>query len=220
MRKAQSGDVKETYLTQKPNPMAANMALVSLLVICLFSWIYWEQIQPLHSYLPANREKVFVDHQYWRLFTSMAVHFDLAHLLANSLPFGVFVYLVFGYYGAFNFPLLTLALGALVDLLVLLTYSEGTTLVGASGLVYLLAGFWLMMYIFIDRRYSVIKRFMRATGFALVTLFPTSFDERVSYRTHAMGFIVGILWAFFYFLPQKSRFRDAEIVEVNHEDLI
>jgi hypothetical protein len=44
-------------------------------------------------------------------------------------------------------------------------------------------------------------------------LVPTSFNPNTSYRSHALGFGAGIIFAVFYFLIFKGRFRSAERVE-------
>ena len=50
--------------------------------------------------------------------------------------------------------------------------------------------------------------------FILIVLIPTSFSPQISYRTHAIGFFVGVIVAVLYFLPNKNRFRLAEEIEI------
>ena len=54
---------------------------------------------------------------------------------------------------------------------------------------------------------------MRASGFGLIVLVPTVWDPSVSYRTHAIGFGAGILFAVVYFVKMKKELRKAERVE-------
>lgn len=206
--------VRETFLSQKPNPSGFTFSLISLLVVCGVSGIYWEQIEPYHRLVAGARDRIFIHGEYWRVFTAMAVHSNVTHLLSNALPLGVLIWLVHGYFGQAIYPWMSLCLGAAVNLISIYTYPSGSVLVGASGLVYLLAAFWLTMYIFLDRRFSMPKRLLRATGFALIVFFPTTFEEKVSYRTHAIAFGMGIFWALAYFPLQIKRFRTAEVIEV------
>ena len=83
--------------------------------------------------------------------------------------------------------------------------------------VYLMAGFWIMLYICLERRYSLAMRCIRAIGFSLIVLIPTGYNQSTSYRTHAIGFGVGVVAAIVYFLARKARFRASEVVETDWE---
>ena len=126
--------------------------------------------------------------------------------------FGVLAFLLYGYYGASVYPGLTFLSGAIVTALALRTYPAQTWLVGASGVVYWMAGFWLALYLMLERRVSIGKRVVRAFGFGVIVLVPTAFEPAVSYRTHFIGFLVGIAFAIAYFAKHKERFRAAERV--------
>ena len=104
-------------------------------------------------------------------------------------------------------------IGCLITAVSLSTYAPGTRLLGASGVVYLMAGFWLTSYLFIERRLSMGKRLLRASGFGLIVLVPTVWDPSVSYRTHAIGFGAGILFAVVYYVKMGKELRKAERVE-------
>ena len=188
------------------------MALGSVAVLFVASLVYWSDFGGLASLLPASRESVYFRGEYWRLATSILVHADFQHFLANGVVFGVLAFLVYGYYGASVYPGLTLLLGAIVTGLALRTYPAQTWLVGASGVVYLMAGFWLALYLMLERRVSIGKRVVRAFGFGVIVLVPTAFEPAVSYRTHLIGFLVGIAFAIAYFAKHKERFRAAERV--------
>ena len=142
------------------------------------------------------------------------MHADLGHFFSNAIFLALFSYLLFGYFGFWVFPVLGLLLAALTNYLSLLTYPPGVSLVGASGLVYWMAGFWLSMYLLVDRSLGFGKRVMRAIVVALVVLLPSRFQENVSYRTHAIGFGLGITSAFVYFRHKRESIRAAEVMEV------
>ena len=55
---------------------------------------------------------------------------------------------------------------------------------------------------------------MRAVGIVLVVLLPSTLQENVSYRTHAIGFGLGVVSAFVYFRRNRESIRAAEVVEV------
>ena len=205
--------VAETFLSRKPSGSSVTVGLLMTTFVCAASAIYWSNPADLASQLPGNPEAVFQKHQYWRLFTGILVHADLQHFLSNAPGFAFLTGLIYGYYGWAPCLLLTFVGGSLVNLLSLYTYPPNTILTGASGCVYLLAAFWLTMYVCLERRHSIAGRLMRGAGFSLVMLFPTALVPQVSYRAHAIGFAAGIIAAILYFLRRKDYFRRFEVFE-------
>jgi len=206
--------VKATLLSKKPAAGSFAVALVSVSFLFAASLLYWTDAFGVAAFLPASRESVFFRGEYWRLLTSIFIHADFGHFLSNGIVFGVLSFLLFAYYGPAVYPILTFAFGALVTGLSLRTYPARTQLVGASGVVYLMAGFWLVLYLLIERRLSIKKRLVRAVGFGLIVLLPTAVEPAVSYRTHFIGFVVGAAFGFAYFSKRKEALRAAERVEL------
>jgi membrane associated rhomboid family serine protease len=205
--------VKETHLSRSPVRGSLWVALASVLVLLVISLVYWFDLRGLAPYLPAGPERVFNHQEYWRLVTSIGAHADFRHFLSNGIVFGVLSFLLYGYFGAVVYPALTWGLGCLVTAVSLSTYPPTTRLIGASGVIYMMAGFWLASYLFIERRLNPGKRVLRAFGFGLIVLVPTVWDPSVSYRTHGIGFGVGVLFAVTYFIQKKNDLRKAERVE-------
>lgn len=206
--------IKETYLSQKPERDGYYAGLVSFLMILIPTVLYWENMYSLRGHVEAVPEQVFKNHEYWRLLTAMTIHSDLAHLLGNGIILVFLAYLLYSYFGLLIYPLLMVAAGMGVNFLSLLTYPPNAGLVGASGLIYVMAFFWLSLYLLVQRRYSIAGRLLRCIGFALVVFFPTSFDPQVSYRTHAIGAAVGAVLGILFFIAKKKAFREAEVVEL------
>jgi rhomboid protease GluP len=209
--------ISETLLSVKPQRSSSNAGLAAVAATFLISVIYWENWHNLAQWLPASRELVFQHKQYWRLFTGIFVHSDFMHFLSNAIPLALFSSLLYGYFGASIFPGLMLLLGCLIHFITLLTYPPGVTLVGASGVVYCMAGFWLMLYVLIERRFSISKRLVRSIGFALIVFVPSVFDPSVSYRAHAIGFFLGVIAALIYFRTQFEKIRQAEVIDHDEE---
>jgi len=206
--------VTETLLSRKPARGSLVVAAASVALLLLGSLVYWTNALGLARFLPASREAVFERSEYWRLFTSILAHADFEHFAANALVFGLLAFLLYGYYGALVFPVLSLANGALTTALSLTTYEPDTYLVGASGVVYWMGGFWLSVYLLVERRVGLGKRILRAVGFSLIVLIPTVFEPEVSYRAHAIGFGLGVAVGLAYFAARKSTLRAAERMEM------
>jgi rhomboid protease GluP len=205
--------VRETLLSRKPREYSREVAALTVLTVLWTSLLAWRNGSALLPTLAASSEGVFNQREYWRLLTAVAVHSDLEHFFSNVIFLGLFSYLLYGYFGFWVFPVLGLALAGLTNYLSLLTYPPQVSLVGASGLVYVMAGFWLSMYLAVERTLSIGKRLLRAVGIALVVLFPTSLQEEVSYRAHAIGLGLGAVSAFVYFRSRRASIRSAEVVE-------
>jgi rhomboid protease GluP len=205
--------IKETLLSRKPAALSFWVALASVAVLFLMSLVYWFDFMGLSELMPASREAVFVHQEYWRLLTSIGAHADFEHFLSNGIVFGVLALLLYGYYGPVAYPVGAILLGGLVTGVSLKTYEAHTLLLGASGVVYLMAAFWLTLYLLVERRFSMGKRVIRAVGFALIVLVPTAVEPAVSYRTHALGFGMGVAFALGYFAVKRDSLRRAERVE-------
>jgi rhomboid protease GluP len=209
--------IKQTCLSKKPAAGSSLVAAASLLAVMGFSLLFWSDYGGLASQLPASRDLVLAEGQYWRLFTSILIHADLRHLLSNAIGIFGLGHLLYGYFGFKVYPCMTLVFGSAVTLISLITYPPHTILLGASGVIYFMAAFWLTLYVSLERRFSFGMRVFRATGFILIVLFPTSFSPETSYRTHAIGFGVGIVIAALYFFINKDRFRREEVIEWDWE---
>jgi membrane associated rhomboid family serine protease len=192
--------------------------LASVAVLCGVSAIYWTDFLGLTSELAATPEMVFDHKEYWRLLTTIGTHANFQHLLSNAIVFGILSYLLYGYFGPVAYPALAVGGGVAVTALSLSTYPPMTILVGASGVTYLMAGFWLTLYLFVERRFSPVKRLLRSMGFSLIVLMPTVFEPTVSYRTHLFGFGVGMVLGLGFFHLSKASLRRAERVEIEFDD--
>jgi rhomboid protease GluP len=206
-----------TYFSKK-HPGAALFVSLFMLGLCLIlSRLYWLDLE-FSPLLSANKEQVFHNHEYWRLFTTTFVHGDMGHWLANAYMLGILGFFVYMYFGLGLYPVAAVMLSGLVNYLTIAAYHPQTSLVGASGMVYLLAGFWLTMFIFIERKRHWTRRLVIAAGAGLLILFPTTFETQVSYRAHFVGFVVGMAWGIFYFALNRRRIRAAEVWEVIIEE--
>lgn len=203
--------ILRTLLTPRPGRGAGWAALASVWIIALFSAEYWHDFLGLSDYLAASQQMVFADGQWWRLLTSMLIHADIRHLVGNAVPLALLVWLVYGYFGARIYPLATTIVGIAITAITLLTYSPQTRLVGISGLVYVLAGFWLTSFFLIERRLSVGQRLLRCAGFSLVMLLPSAVEPSVSYRVHAIGAVAGVAMGLVHFWIRRDWIRSAEI---------
>lgn len=210
-----------TMITGKLSAKAFIVASLSTILFMSVTLFYWLAPEVISDLFPAVRLQIFQHGQIWRLFTAMFVHADLEHLLSNMYMLWIFSFFVFGYFGFGVFPVFSILLGAVANALAILTYGPTTELLGASGLVYILGGFWLTLYPLIQRQYSVVNRSIRSIGIALVIFAPSTFVPTTSYITHAIGFLLGIGLGFFYFIKNKKMIRSHETYRISYvEDIL
>lgn len=214
--------IVKTLLNKKPKEQGYVFALLLVLTCAVVSIMVWKQILP-YSELASSQTNLFDKKNYYTLFTSLFIHADMQHLLSNSYMLFILSIFVFGnltpnFNKAFLLLFNLLAGSALVNLLTVLTYDSNTRLVGISGMVYLLAGFWFSVFLFVDRTHKVGGRLLRVVGTGLVILFPTSFEPTTSYQAHWTGLWIGLLMGIMYFYVHKSWIRSFEVVKAEIDD--
>ena len=202
--------VVSTLLSRKPGKGAAWAVVWTLGILLVVSVLYWWGPPGFAAVLPASGEAVFERGETWRLLTALAAHADPIHLLSNAVFLTWLIYLSYGAFGASLYPWSAVPLAAAALAVTLEGYPPNIRVVGASGMLYLLAGAWLMLYVLVERRLSVLKRLVRVVGFFLVVLVPTSIRPEVSYRAHAIGLFFGICLGLAYFLARRDSIRQGE----------
>ncbi|MEZ0391977.1 MAG: rhomboid family intramembrane serine protease [Pseudobdellovibrionaceae bacterium] len=211
--------VRQTWLSQRPASSALNLTLLSLLILALPGLLAFEQFPQWQLLFRVSGEKVFQSQEWYRLWSALFLHADFKHLLSNSFLFFILGYFLNAYFGSLVFPLIAFVFGGLINLVAISAMPAEVSLIGASGVVFWMGGAWLSLYLFLDRRQSWGQRWLRALGVGLVLFFPAeAFDPQVSYRSHAIGFVFGVLWGAAYFLLNKRRFRQREVIEWEWEE--
>jgi rhomboid protease GluP len=205
-----------TMITGKLSAKAFIVASLTTILFMSVTMFYWLAPDTIADLFPAVHSQIFQHGQIWRVFSAMFVHADLEHLLSNMYMLWIFSFFVFGYFGFGIFPISSILLGAAANAMAVLTYGPTTELLGASGLVYILGGFWLTLYPLIQRQYSVANRLIRAVGIALIIFAPSTFIPTTSYITHAIGFVLGVVLGIFYFIKNKDEIRSHERYRISY----
>lgn len=203
--------ILENWLTKKPHPDAPYIA-AGLGLLLLFSFLPYHSFFGSGAWMAASGHSIFERGEYWRLWTSLFAHGDFGHLAANSALFIPLTYLLSAYFGPFHLPLLGILLGGLINLVVLFSMPPHISLIGISGVVSWMAAAWLTLFVLVDRRERP-KRKAGAVIFLTLFLFvPETLKPQVSYYSHFVGYLLGIISGLLYFLLRRSTFRAAEIV--------
>jgi len=135
--------------------------------------------------------------QWWRLFTSMFVHFGISHIANNMLSLFILGRIVEQYYGHFRFLVLYLVSGLGGNILtVLLELHSGdfNLSAGASGAIFgIMSAFVLFAIRPETRRFFPLKNVLAGVFFSIM---PGFFNSGISISAHIGGFITGIILAF------------------------
>ena len=141
------------------------------------------------------------------------IHGSLKHIIANSIPVFVLSTGLFYFYRDLAFKVLIYSI--LISNLLVWGMARPSYHIGASGLIYSLAGFLFLS--------GVIRRHAGLMALSLIVVFQYGslvwgifpLEEKVSWEGHLMGLVVGFLlaWIFRKSGPQIQRFpwesRDA-----------
>ena len=212
-------ELKETYLSKFRFPYYWETSLFFILIIVVFSNIYWGHIGELGLPLAGSYHEVFVEKQYWKAWTTTLIHADMDHILSNCSMLLFWGALSTGHYGPYFYPLISFLINGLITLFVISFHEAHTIVLGASGLVYFLGGHWITLYIFIDKKISLPKRIFKGIGVGLVLFSPSSMAQNVSYLSHYLGLLGGIIFGFGHYYSRNKSFQAKERwIEVFEDD--
>lgn len=147
------------------------------------------------------------------IFFSPLLHSGLEHIWSNSVPMGVLLFLLYQFYSKIAnviFGLGWLCTGLLVWLMpqidLMTDATVYTCIVGASGVVYMLAFFLFFSGVFRwDMKLLTVSLVVALYYGSLIWgIFPEEFfsqleqPSRVSWQSHLVGAVVGVILAFMY----------------------
>jgi len=198
----------KTYLSRRPSKESLITGVLGLFTLLLFFSFN-------RNTFSANGFLVFEKNEYWRAFTTTLLHADLTHLSHNAFFFTGLAALLHSYFGFWVFPVLSLLVGGVINLITLSFYPPQIHLVGISGVIYFMASFWLTLYLLIEKRQKLSVRIIHAVAISLIFFFPETIQPQVSYLAHAMGFVLGIpVGMIYYFLNQKKIRSEDQWMEI------
>lgn len=210
--------IVENWITRKLPERGHKTTLFLVTLLSLGSALYLNDLYHAATWMPASFEMVVQEHQYYRLWTSLFAHGDLEHIMSNLFLFVPFAYFLAQYFSLWLFPLIGFFLGGLINLIVVHYLGGSITIIGVSGVVYWMGATWMALSFFIDRRDSIIERFLKLSGVSVVLFFPTTFLPEVSYLSHFLGYVLGVLTGTLTYFIFKKRFLSAEVVQEIDEE--
>ncbi|OFZ16388.1 MAG: hypothetical protein A2X86_21970 [Bdellovibrionales bacterium GWA2_49_15] len=211
--------IKENWLTRKPRRKAFYSTFFSTAILLMGTLFYLNDFFDANRLMPASSMTVFRQLEVWRLWTTLFAHADVQHVMGNLILFLPFAYYLSSYFGVFFFPVLGFFAGGGINFLVLKTMPQESYLIGVSGVVHWMGAAWMTLSFLIDRRESWGRRFLKVLGVSLILFIPDTLKAEVSYLSHFLGYGLGILCALLYYLIFFRKFRAAEVLEVEYDDV-
>jgi len=145
----------------------------------------------------------------WGVICSPLIHADLNHLYANSIPLFVLSAALFYFYEEIAFKIF-LYIYFTTNIWVWIVAREAWH-IGASGLIY-----GLFAFIFVSGILRKNSRLMALSLFVIFLyggliwgIFPNNFQKEISFESHLMGLIAGLIFAFYFKKegPQKTEYQ-------------
>lgn len=206
--------IKENWFTRPPQKSAGTVTLL-MSFFMLFAGIYYLQDTfNVRDWMPASRETVFTQREYWRLWSTLWAHGDFGHLMNNAVLFIPLTYLLSAYFSYYFFPVLGILVGGFINAIVLTTMPETTYLIGVSGVVYWMGGAWFTLFLWIDNRKNFRYRFANVLFLMLMIFIPENYSVQISYLSHFVGFVLGIVCGSLVYWLWKGTFAKAEVQEL------
>jgi rhomboid protease GluP len=157
----------------------------------------WQDPLSLHRFGALEPSAVIFNHEYWRLFTALFLHYDIVHLLFNLFALYVLGPPLERAIGALRFCVCYLVAGlgssAGVVLLSAFHLTHADQLVGASGAVMGIVGAWAG-FLLRHRHAPMAKQRLMNVG--MIVVIQVAFDvstPQVSMAAHLCGLIAGFL---------------------------
>jgi rhomboid protease GluP len=205
--------VKENWLTAPAAAYSEAITFVVSFLLFAMASAFFVNIGQADQWMSASGAAVFERGEYWRLWSTLFAHADLGHLMSNAFLFVPLTYMLVSHYSLWFFPLAGLLLGGLTNWLVLKTMPPAAHLIGISGVVYWMGAAWLTLYLLIDRRDRLRRRIGAAIFLTLILFVPETLKPEVSHLSHFLGYVIGVVSAFGYYLFRRHHFLAAEVRE-------
>lgn len=140
---------------------------------------------------------VIVRGEYYRVFTSMFLHFGISHIASNMVSLYVIGNVVEAYYGRIRFLIIYMLSGiggGLFTIWIELQQGNYSLMAGASGAIFgVMSAFVVFAVNPVTRRAFPIRRVIAGIFFALL---PGFYTAGISLSAHIGGFITGLILSF------------------------
>lgn len=160
----------------------------------------------------SNWKLIFKEGQYYRLFTSMFMHFGPAHLLSNMFMLGIIGSSLEKTIGRLNYLLVYIASGLIASIGSALFYmasNEFTVCAGASGAIYGLIGALIGVIIKNNRKKQKTDHLIgwRMVFLAAILVYGSVTSDGIDFAAHIVGMASGFMMTLIAYNPLYMKFK-------------
>ncbi|UBH14481.1 rhomboid family protein [Macrococcus armenti] len=185
--------------TRKFSPITYILILVNIIVfIYTFFWNITHKVD-LAIEKGGLTHFNFVHGDYYRIITSIFLHFDIQHLIFNMMSLFIFGKFIEYYYRKWQYLCIYIG-GGIIGNLISLTFDNASVSVGASGAICALIGAFIIYLVFsskFDKRF-ILQSFIGVCIF----LGASAIFENVNHFAHFGGLFGGMIIATLYYVYQ------------------
>lgn len=197
------GALERAAFPNRPWPLHHAPTVLALILLNVaaflleFSHRNWSEWTIFHRFGALEPSSVVTNHEYWRLFTALFLHFNTIHLLFNLFALYVLGPPLERAIGSVRFSACYLISGlgssAGVVVLWMLRWTDSAQVVGASGCIMGIVGAWAA---FLLRHRHTLLVTQRLWNIAMIVAIQVAFDlstREVSMSAHLCGLCAGFL---------------------------
>ena len=201
----------------KAIPLCTSLLILANVIYFIFLEINGSTLEAKYmlDYGASNPEKVINGGEYYRLFTSMFMHFGLEHLLCNMFMLAILGSKIEKKIKSIRFLFMYISTGLIAGIIscsFLINDSAEAVGAGASGAIFGMLGVYIivsmveLMTMPIEKRAQAFKSGVSRVFIILILTLSEAFVDRdVDVVAHVSGFISGIIIARLWFLVGTGR---------------
>jgi rhomboid protease GluP len=175
----------------------------AIILFNVLSFIIFNILLPVDNLLQLAQinYKVVVDHEYYRLITSMFLHADIFHIFSNMVALLIFGTTVENNYSKVEYLIIYFISGLIGNLFSLFLLPLNTISLGASGAIFGLVGSAFILFT-VDGDKTLIFLGLLYLGYFIIA----SFGPGINVFAHLFGLIGGILFGYLFIRRKKGDF--------------
>ena len=160
-------------------------------------------------------KKIIENKEYYRLFTSMFMHFGIEHLVGNMFMLAMLGSLIEKRIKTIPFAFMYISTGLIASIISCeetLRKADNAVAVGASGAIYGILGVYVIVMMVdilqmpVDRRIPTLtSAIIRVIIVMLLTMSESFYDKGIDVTAHIVGFAAGLIITRLWFLVGPGR---------------
>ena len=196
--------MKKTRVLKSNNSMITFiLIIINVVVFCLMEINGGsEDIYNLIAFGAVSPERIYVNNEFFRLFTSMFVHIGYAHIMSNCFSLYILGSRGEKHFGKILFLVIYILSGMGASIVSLVFSDINSVSAGASGAIFGIMGAMLIHSVFNDEAIGGFSGYFMII-FSLINMSAGFFMEGIDNAGHIGGFITGAVVVLIYNIGKR-----------------